>query len=200
MAKPLGPIWLIGLFFGALSLSVSVSAQDSGADRLQRLSDTQLTSLAADWDELSDRQRTQLIQETRQRMQPQTSRAPGSVVAPKAQVAPAQAARNSGKQSASRSAQTIPSQTIPSQTIPSQTIQRRRYGALVRQADGTVRSVQVQTQVIRVRDPQRAYGTGFEQRRNRNGTVRPNTRVTPVNSVSISNNVLSEDGAVSRQD
>ena len=185
MAKPLGPIWLIGLFFGALSLSVSVSAQDSGADRLQRLSDTQLTSLAADWDELSDRQRTQLIQETRQRMQPQTSRAPGSVVAPKAQVAPAQAARNSGKQSASRSAQTI---------------QRRRYGALVRQADGTVRSVQVQTQVIRVRDPQRAYGTGFEQRRNRNGTVRPNTRVTPVNSVSISNNVLSEDGAVSRQD
>ena len=195
MAKPLGPIWLIGLFSGALSLSVSVSAQDSGADRLQRLSDTQLTSLAADWDELSDRQRTQLIQETRQRMQPQTSRAPGSVVAPKAQVAPAQAARNSGEQSASRSAQTIPSQTIPSQTI-----QRRRYGALVRQADGTVRSVQVQTQVIRVRDPQRAYGTGFEQRRNRNGTVRPNTRVTPVNSVSISNNVLSEDGAVSRQD
>lgn len=190
MAKPLGPIWLIGLFSGALSLSVSVSAQDSGADRLQRLSDTQLTSLAADWDELSDRQRTQLIQETRQRMQPQTSRAPGPVSAPKAQVAPAQAARNSGKQSASRSAQTIPSQTI----------QRRRYGALVRQADGTVRSVQVQTQVIRVRDPQRAYGTGFEQRRNRNGTVRPNTRVTPVNSVSISNNVLSEDGAVSRQD
>ena len=190
LAKPLGPIGLIGLFSGALSLSVSVSAQDSGADRLQRLSDTQLTSLAADWDELSDRQRTQLIQETRQRMQPQTSRAPGPVSAPKAQVTPAQAARNSGKQSPARSAQTIPSQTI----------QRRRYGALVRQADGTVRSVQVQTQVIRVRDPQRAYGTGFEQRRNRNGTVRPNTRVTPVNSVSISNNVLSEDGAVSRQD
>ena len=172
-----------------------VSAQDSGADRLQRLSDSQLTSLAADWDELSDKQRSQLIQETRQRMQPQTS---SPVSATKAQTPEAP--------------QTLPQalpQALATSKLPAQTIQRRRYGALVRQADGTVRSVQVETQVIRVQgpDPQRAYGTGFEQRRNRNLRGRPNTRVTPVNSVSansISNNVLSEvvsqEEVVSRQD
>ena len=199
MAKPLGPIWLSGLISGALSVSVCVSvpvsAQDSGADRLQRLSDSQLTSLAADWDELSDKQRSQLIQETRQRMQPQTS---SPVSATKAQTPEAP--------------QTLPQalpQALATSKLPAQTIQRRRYGALVRQADGTVRSVQVETQVIRVQgpDPQRAYGTGFEQRRNRNLRGRPNTRVTPVNSVSansISNNVLSEvvsqEEVVSRQD
>ena len=195
MAKPLGPIWLSGLISGALSVSVCVSvpvsAQDSGADRLQRLSDSQLTSLAADWDELSDKQRSQLIQETRQRMQPQTS---SPVSATKAQTPEAP--------------QALP-QALATSKLPAQTIQRRRYGALVRQADGTVRSVQVETQVIRVQgpDPQRAYGTGFEQRRNRNLRGRPNTRVTPVNSVSansISNNVLSEvvsqEEVVSRQD
>lgn len=91
----------------------------TGSDGLEGLSDTQLTRLAADWGTLDDVERTELIQETRQRMQPQRP------------------------------------------------TERRRYGRLVRQPDGTVvRSVvEIQTRVrVQGGDRRQAFGMGFERR------------------------------------
>lgn len=111
-------------------LKTEERALSDGPDRLDELSDTQLTRLAADWGALDDVERTELIQETRERMQPQAS-----AVAPVA--------------------------------IPS--TERRRYGRLVRQPDGTVvRSVvEIQTRVrVQGEDRRRAFGMGFERRHN----------------------------------
>jgi len=123
-----------------LSPLASDSAASSGSGAIEGLSDTQLTRLAADWSALDDSQRTELFQETRERMQPQA--------------APTKA---------------------PSAT---KTTQRRRYGRLVRQADGSVvRSVvEIETRVrVQGGDRRHAFGTGFERRHNPQLT-------TPVNS------------------
>lgn len=126
-----------------------LAAHTAEASELETLSDQQLTNLAADWRALDGPQRSELIQETRGRMQPGGAQ-------------PAVAAAGSGAR---------PSSAIPSSAIPSsaplqqtQTIERRRFGRLVRQPDGSV--VRIQAEVVRVvrRDPKRAYGVGFERR------------------------------------
>lgn len=101
--------------------SQKTKQQAAEPDGLDDLSDTQLTRLAADWGTLDGVERTELIQETRQRMQPQRP------------------------------------------------TERRRYGRLVRQPDGTVvRSVvEVQTRVrVQSGDRRQAFGVGFERRHN----------------------------------
>lgn len=137
------------------------STQESA---VARLTDAELTDLAADWSTLDDGQRTELIQETRQRMRPtdQAVRAPA---------APTDAQRQAGRSNAA-SANTNSSLANPARANPGvapqatqrRTIERRRYGRLVRKADGSV--VRIETQVVRIQgaDPRRAYGVGFERR------------------------------------
>lgn len=136
-------------------------------EQLDDLSDAQLTSLAADWSALDGAERSQLIQETRERMQPQARPRPAAQATPP----------------------TTPLTTAPGThkvTIrPSGRTERRRYGRLVRQADGSVvRSVvEVETRVVtgQTGDRQRAFGMGFERRHN-GATPRqtPNSLTTPV--------------------
>ncbi len=110
---------------------------------LRDLSDQQLTDRAADWERLDPADRAALLAETRARM---LNRARRPV-----------ASRETGAR------QTLAGQRTSGQSGPLRI--ERRYGRVVRQADGSV--VRIETQVVRIRrsDPKRAFGVGFENRR-----------------------------------
>jgi len=156
---------------GVTGANNSDNTPDStSSEQLGGLSDTQLTSLAADWSVLDDNERTQLIQETRERMQPDAA----SLRRPTATKSRANN-RQPGTQTG--------------------TLERRRYGRLVRKPDGSVvRSVvEIETRVVRVGsgDPQRAFGMGFERRRRGRPGPQGAPNINPTPRASSPNAVIS---------
>jgi len=138
-----GSVWSVSSFAQEQSPEQAIAVQASPIDEL---SDEQLTNLAADWEQLDAAARADLIAETRDRMQPGQAQTPQP--------------RASAASSAIRSQNT----SVPQVTVRTE---RRRYGRVVRQADGSL--VRIETQVVRVQrsDPKRAFGVGFERRRER---------------------------------
>lgn len=127
---------------------MAATKTQSEPDSINALSDVQLTDLAADWQQLDAAARSNLIAETRERMQPNQS--PQNTATGKAAIALQQPAANG-----------LRSKTSGKIKLRAE---RRRYGRVVRKADGSL--VRIETQVVRVqrRDPQRAFGVGFERR------------------------------------
>jgi len=120
---------------------------------IDELTDVQLTDLAADWQQLDAAARADLIAETRERMQP------GQAQGPQARATAA---------AGSRTPQNSHPQNTPLPQVTVRT-ERRRYGRVVRQPDGSL--VRIETQVVRVQrsDPKRAFGVGFERRQRQYG-------------------------------
>lgn len=152
------------------------------APEIELLSDRQLTDMAADWESLDEGQRTELIQETRERMKPDQSPAMSLVRQPRGS-APTPAAVPEVAGSATRS--TLQRGQLvqggqSGQPGATQRIERRRFGRLVRQPDGSV--LRIETEVVRIarRDPKRAYGVGFEQRHRPAGQGGMQAGQTPV--------------------
>ncbi len=151
---------------------------DTPDETLGKLSDAQLTNLAADWQQLDASARSDLIAETRERMQPATV-ASAPVGQPNAR---SEAATGALKADNLVSQKGLPSSGAPQARAPAKITlraQRRRYGRIVRKADGSL--VRIETQVVTVqrRDPQRAFGVGFERRQRQHGPE-PVTTVSTV--------------------
>lgn len=153
----------------AVSLSLICSTASSAeqhvaesAGPIAELSDVQLTDLAADWEQLDAQARSDLIAETRERMLPGQATVP-QAARPIVGTNPTPAPNSDGSPLAITSPALKGAGTAPQVSLRAE---RRRYGRVVRQADGSL--VRIETQVVRVqrRDPQRAFGVGFERRHN----------------------------------
>ncbi len=146
-------VMLVGASIGSAAAAAEASTE-SGTEQagpIGELSDAQLTDLAADWEQLDAAARADLIAETRGRMQP------GHAKTPQASSPSTTSASSTGVNSAGASQNT----SVPKVTVRTE---RRRYGRVVRQPDGSL--VRIETQVLRVQrsDPKRAFGVGFERR------------------------------------
>ncbi len=216
------PLWAIEAPVAPVAPVVKDPAQSTP---VERLTDVELTDLAADWGDLDDARRTELVNETLERMYPVSARgsaqsvraqsrgSQGPVDSPLAssQVPGAESSDlvslNGSGLTSETAADSVASETSPAaaptpeRRLTQRTVERRRYGRMVRQADGSV--VRIETQVVRIQsgDPRRAYGVGFEQRHDQQQASSPDAhlRDSPMKAAAeldVRQNVLSVQDSV----